>query len=395
VIQSDASKTIEGFVFIAKHPAGYSAIRSGPSRTDFPKTCVSNWVLCGRVAPDEPVIRVVLTGEVFPIGRHDQNRLCLPNQTVSGRHAELVCLPEGLVLVRDLLSTNGTFLNGQRVEGSQLAGPGDVLQFGSAIFHLESADSSTNPLTEKRDVGDDCVGRMQFSKLFQSTALRPVFQPIVRLDDLSRVGFEVLARSHLVGLETPEAMFKVAAERNAEIELSRLIRNVSLHLASRLPPAEEIYLNTHPAELSKPDFLETIQELRQTFPHQKMVLEIHEAAVTDLDWLRRIRETLLELDMGLSYDDFGAGQARLLELGEVPPDVLKFDMQLIHDLPNATRERQRLVECLVKVTREMGILALAECLETEEELELCRQLGFDLAQGFHLGHPAPVEQWID
>jgi EAL domain-containing protein (putative c-di-GMP-specific phosphodiesterase class I) len=98
--------------------------------------------------------------------------------------------------------------------------------------------------------------------------------------------------------------------------------------------------------------------------------------------------------MGLSYDDFGAGQARLLELVEVPPDVLKFDIQLIHDLPNASKERQRLVECLVKVTREMGILALAECVETPEELALCREIGFDLAQGFHLGHPAPIEHWI-
>jgi EAL domain-containing protein (putative c-di-GMP-specific phosphodiesterase class I) len=337
---------------------------------------------------------MVLTDESFTIGRHDRNRLCMPNQTVSGDHAELVSLPGGL-LVRDLRCTNGTFLYGQRVDGSVLAGEGDILQFGSAIFHLEQADPTAKPLTEKWDVADDCVGRMQFNKLFQTPGLRPFFQPIFKMDEnLSRVGFEALARSHLVGLETPHTMFEVAAERNAEVDLSCLVRHEALHLASSLPPTEQIYLNTHPMELRDPDFLETIHQLRRAFPKQSMVVEIHEAAVTDLALLKRIRETLLDMGMGLSYDDFGAGQARLLELVEVPPDVLKFDIQLIHDLPNASRERQRLVECLVKVTREMGILALAECVETPEELALCRQIGFDLAQGFHLGHPAPIEQWV-
>ncbi len=364
-----------------------------PRKSDSIDSSAWTWVLCGRVAPDQPVMRVALTGEVFPIGRHEQNRLCLANKTVSNCHAELVCLPEGL-LVRDLDSTNGTFLNGQRLDSPQLAGPGDILQFGSAIFTLEFADASTKPLTEKCDVGDEGVGRMHFRQLFQNAGLRPFYQPIVRLDqDQSRVGFEALARSHLVGLETPESMFKVAAERNAEIELSCHLRLESLKHANILTPGEQIFLNTHPVELTHPRFLESIRQLRRAFPERSIMVEIHEAAVTDLDLLRRIREVLCDFEMGLSYDDFGAGQARLLELGEVPPDVLKFDVQLIHDLPNATRERQRLVECLVKVTQEMGILALAECVETETELELCRQMGFDLAQGFFLGHPAPIEHW--
>lgn len=351
------------------------------------------WVLSGRAAPDQAVTRVVLSDGNFTVGRDSQNRLSLPNQTVSGRHAELITLPEGL-LVRDLKSTNGTFLNGDRVEGSRLAGEGDILQFGSSMFHLESANRSNKPPTEKWEAADDCVGRLQFSKLFESPGINPFFQPILRLDDLGRVGFEALARSQLVGLETPEIMFEVAAERNAEVELSRLIRAEALHLSAGLPAGQQIYLNTHPLELSDPEFPNSIRRLRQTFPDQSMVLEIHEAAVTDLTLLRGIRDTLTDLEVGLSYDDFGAGQARLLELVEVPPDTLKFDIQLIHDLPNATRERQRLVECLVKVTKEMGILALAECVETEAEVSICREIGFDLAQGFSLGCPAPIGHWL-
>jgi EAL domain-containing protein (putative c-di-GMP-specific phosphodiesterase class I) len=42
----------------------------------------------------------------------------------------------------------------------------------------------------------------------------------------------------------------------------------------------------------------------------------------------------------------------------------------------------------------MGIVALAECVETPAEVEICRELGFELGQGFCLGHPAPIEHWI-
>ncbi len=351
------------------------------------------WAFCGRPAPDQPVTKVALSAEIFSLGRDEQNRFCLRNQTVSSRHAELISLADGVV-VRDLGSTNGTYLNGQRVEGSVLAGPGDILQFGSSVFHLESLDPAAKPITEKWDVADDSVGRLQFAKLFERAGIVPFYQPIIRLETLERVGFEALARSQLTGLESPRVMFKVAAERNAEIELSRLMRKEALHLARQFSPDEPIYLNTHPLEIQDPAFLSSLEELRRTFPDQAMVLEIHEAAVTDLTLLRRIRSTLQDLSIGLSYDDFGAGQARLLELVEVPPDVLKFDIQLIRDLPNASKERQRLLECLLKVTKEMNILALAECVETALEVEVCQQIGFDLAQGFCLGRPAPIEQWI-
>ena len=59
-----------------------------------------------------------------------------------------------------------------------------------------------------------------------------------------------------------------------------------------------------------------------------MVLEIHEASVTSSEMILKLREDLRALDMGLAFDDFGAGQARLVELGEVRPDCLKFDMKL-------------------------------------------------------------------
>ena len=118
------------------------------------------------------------------------------------------------------------------------------------------------------------------------------------------------------------------------------------------------------------------------------VMEIHEAAVTDPRAMMRIRARLQELDIGLAYDDFGAGQSRLMELVEVPPDYLKLDMALVRDI-DRSQKRQDLVGALVSVMSDLGIEVLAEGIERGEEGVVCRELGCKLGQGYHYGRPAP------
>ena len=64
-------------------------------------------------------------------------------------------------------------------------------------------------------------------------------------------------------------------------------------------------------------------------------MEIHEAAITSASFLAKLRDQLRDLDIGLAYDDFGAGQARLLEMADAPPDVIKFDIHMIRGLCEA------------------------------------------------------------
>ncbi|HEX6962149.1 MAG TPA: EAL domain-containing protein, partial [Lacipirellula sp.] len=145
----------------------------------------------------------------------------------------------------------------------------------------------------------------------------------------------------------------------------------------------------HPAELAEHGVLEfSLRELRELAPQARLVLEIHEAAVTCVRQMREMRSLLNELNMGLAYDDFGAGQARIVELGECPPDYLKFDIDLIRDIDHASPERQKMLASLVSIVRDLGIASLAEGVETEAEHQACRQMGFNYAQGFYYGKPA-------
>jgi EAL domain-containing protein (putative c-di-GMP-specific phosphodiesterase class I) len=155
------------------------------------------------------------------------------------------------------------------------------------------------------------------------------------------------------------------------------------------------YLNTHPAELNDQDLIDSLFDLRRRYPSSSIVLEVHESGVTSVDYLRHLRTVLNDLSIGLAYDDFGAGQARLTELIEVPPDVLKFDVKLVQGLPTATDARRSTISGLIRIVKDLNVVPLAEGIETQEEADICRELGFVLAQGYLFGKGEPTAKWIN
>ena len=123
-----------------------------------------------------------------------------------------------------------------------------------------------------------------------------------------------------------------------------------------------------------------------------MTLEVHEAAAADLTTMKMLRIALDDLQMKLAYDDFGAGQARLNELVEARPHFVKFDRKMITNLDKADAHRRQMVETLVSMCRQLGIVTLAEGVENAAEAEACAAIGFELMQGYHFGRPAEFKR---
>ncbi|HEY2250728.1 MAG TPA: EAL domain-containing protein [Planctomycetaceae bacterium] len=351
------------------------------------------WELCRSLHPQAPTQRVLISTQPFTVGRDWDNALQLADATISRRHAELLLVDNDL-FVRDISSRNGTFLNGHRISRFEKLLGGDRLQFGTAAFTvrpprvtgLDSAFAPQATLTAG-GIGEYALANLQFDTLLSKAALIPFFQPIVRLRDSQTVGYEVLARSRLLGLETPSAMFRVAAERGLEAQLSELSRHVGLQVAGQIGIQGELFLNIHPSELQGPRLIESLRDLRGDFPYVPIALEIHECAVASLEALAHLRAQTRNLGMRLAYDDFGVGQSRLSEMADVPPDVIKFDMSLIRGLSQASEERQNMVRSLVRIVRDLKVVPLAEGVETRDEALACGDFGFELAQGYFFGRP--------
>jgi EAL domain-containing protein (putative c-di-GMP-specific phosphodiesterase class I) len=366
----------------APEGAGEGGLRGEP-----PLHTLALWFLSGQTSEGETVRHVPIYSFPFRVGRRSDVSLSLVYQTVSSQHAEIVESGDGLLL-RDLGSTNGTFVNGVRVNDEMPLAQNDLVQFADVPFRVRRQRSETGGMTVATRVCDYALALVQFDQLMTQRAVIPCFQPVVDLRSGQTVGYEALGRSSVYGLEMPDAMFQAASQLDLQIELSRMFRWEAVRAGSGLAKPPHLFLNTHPAELSDPGLVEALQGLRNVSPQQPITLEIHESAATDGTKMRNLQAALNDLGMKWAYDDFGAGQDRLAQLVEVRPDFIKFDMGLIRGIDRASAARQTMLETLVKMVLDLGIIALAEGIETASEGAVCRQIGFQLAQGFHYGKPA-------
>lgn len=352
------------------------------------------WVLTGRPGDAGNPRDFVISHFPFRVGRKHGLSLTLPRATVSGMHAELVEKNRGL-WIRDLSSTNGTFVNGDRLagEGERQLHDNDLVQFADAPFRLRR--SSANPShTRNKDACDRALALVQFDRLISGAAVIPHFQPIIDLKTNRLYAYEALARSRLVGLETPDYMFTAAAELGMTTELTQMLRRVAVTDSGLMGELPHLFLNTHPCEVADGTLLASCQELRKQSPHHRITIEIHEGAISRTGEMAELRRGLEDIDMRLAFDDFGAGQARIVELSEVRPQYVKFDRSLIRNLHTADSSRQRVVSSLVTMVLEMGIVPLAEGVELVEECAACVEAGFVLSQGYYHGKPMSTAHLI-
>lgn len=341
----------------------------------------------------------------FPatVGRHPDCVVQLSVDRLSRMHARLDRDGKAL-LVQDLGSTNGTFVNHQRVAEPTRLHVGDVLHLADHEFRL-MADSQVSDSRVLRTGEETVVGMAAlprdfplhmpaFLDLLENERVTGFGQPIVTAEG-ELFAIELLGRSLHPQLDQgPGQLFALAAALNTEVRLSRMLRRCCFAEAANAGLTRPLFFNNHPAECEDmPALMEELQALRREYPDLQLVFEVHESAVTDLGAMAEVKQELERLGIGLAYDDFGAGQARLLELVEVPPDFLKFDMCLIRDLVDRDSPRYRLLDDLNRMIGGMGVSTLIEGVEEESTAELCREIGLDLMQGFLFGRPRPLDEF--
>ena len=354
------------------------------------------WFLLGPTQPGETIAHVPVDRQPFVIGRRTGASLRLQYSTVSGHHAEMWSDEKGFHL-KDCGSTNGTYVNGERLASGQTVSieVEDLIHFAEAPFRVrrQSATDCTGGGTIAQNVCDQALALVQFDRLMSQRLVTPHYQVIVDIGTTDVHGFEILGRGSVYGLESVGAMFQAAEQLNLEVELSRLLRSEGIRVGRDLVDRPTLFVNTHPRELRDLNGLvQSMQKVRQLSGRTGLVLEIHESAVTNPAQMQDLQAAMSQLDVQLAYDDFGSGQARLAELIEARPHYVKFDISLIRGLDTASEARLRMLQTLVQMVRDLEISALAEGVETAGEAMVCRELGFDLAQGYYYGRPTPVGQ---
>ncbi len=222
------------------------------------------------------------------------------------------------------------------------------------------------------------------------------YQPIVRASDRQLFGYEALMRSEERALPHPGAVLHAAERLGRLYDVGRRIRALSPAPLASAPAEAQLFVNLHAADLEDPGLLNPASPLVHVA--SRVVLEITErAALERVQGVERRVAELRRLGFRIAIDDLGAGYAGLTSFALLEPEIVKLDMSLVRDVSRSPT-KAKLVRSMCSVCHDMGVLVVAEGVETVEERDCVVSLGCDLLQGYLLGRPAkpfPPFSWGD
>ena len=217
------------------------------------------------------------------------------------------------------------------------------------------------------------------------------YQPVIDLRSGRIAGLEALLRwEHPErGPIPPSEFIPLAEETGLMIPLGRqtllragrqLRRWQERGLAA---PGTWVSVNLSARELAHPGLVEAVGQAleRSGLAPADLALEVTESAALDVDQGAATLRACRELGVTLLLDDFGTGFATLTSLKRFPADVVKVDASFVRGL-GADPVDTAIVSAAAALTRDVGVRSLAEGVETEDQLQQVRRLGYDLAQGF-------------
>ncbi len=227
-------------------------------------------------------------------------------------------------------------------------------------------------------------------------AILPYFQPLVRMDDNTIVGFEVLARwSHPDhGLLSPADFLPLVEETNQSSAMFGSLLMRACRAALHWPARIKLAINVSPVELQDTRLPDVMRDILTTagFPGERMELEITEnALVHDARIAREVLDRLRALGLTIALDDFGTGFSSLYHLRELPFDKVKVDREFMRDL-DTDPEASRYVAAIIDFGHALGLEITAEGIENRATLDRLRELGCTFGQGYFLGRPMPAEE---
>ena len=240
-------------------------------------------------------------------------------------------------------------------------------------------------------------------KQIEDGNFRMYLQPKVSISQKKTVGAEALIRLYHPekGIITP-AMFIPVLEQLNEVHMVDLFilrRALQFQKSAREAGKElvPISVNFSKNTLMYPQLMDFIQQQCEMYgmPNGLIRIEITET-ISNMDHIavRTIAKELHEMGFSISMDDFGTQYSNMAVLTQFEFDTVKIDRSMILNIVEDAKNRTILKHTVGMLT-ELGMETIIEGVETVDQVEVLKELGCDIVQGFFFGKPEPEEQFYE
>ncbi len=274
-----------------------------------------------------------------------------------------------------------------------------------AMYEAKEAGRDRYGIADSDPADGDVGARISWSEMIRDALADDRFvlyaQPIVDVDTGRTGQYELLLR--MVDRDgtiiAPGAFLPVAERFGLIAELDRwVVRRAIAMLAQARRAGHHITVevNLSGASTGDPETLALIErELREAeVDPARLIFEITETtAVANIPAAQAFAARLADLGCRFALDDFGAGFGSFYYLKHLPFDYLKIDGEFVRHCAE-DRTDQLVIQAVVDIARGLGKRTVAEQAGDDATIALLRRLGVDQAQGYFLGRPAPLEDWL-
>ena len=215
-------------------------------------------------------------------------------------------------------------------------------------------------------------------------------------------GAEILCRWHspLHGPVSPAVFIPLAEENGLAFELGNVAIDNAINFVKILDEFGyhiPIAVNISPLHLMHPDFIKVLTEkiAESGLSPSSFELEITESSfLNDEARAGFIIKELRTMGFKMAMDDFGTGYSSLSYIRKLDFDVIKIDRAFVTDL-ESDYKAQLLLQGIVSIFNELGVETVAEGIETPEQMNMLQKMGVTTFQGFYLGRPMPIQEFIN
>ena len=216
------------------------------------------------------------------------------------------------------------------------------------------------------------------------------FQPIVETKTGSIFAYEALMRPRTNPYLPPPIILRYAEFYGRLYDVEKLtFGNIIKAMRKNeaiLADGRKIFINSIPGCMLKEEELGELDEYVKDHP-DSIVIELTEhSEITDED-LKTMKDTYARIGIDTAVDDYGTGYSNVSNLLRYTPDYVKIDRALLSGIEDSP-QKQHFVREIIEFSHDNGIMALAEGVETREELKTVILLGADLIQGYYTARPA-------
>ncbi|MEV4344258.1 EAL domain-containing protein [Actinoplanes sp. NPDC049596] len=255
---------------------------------------------------------------------------------------------------------------------------------GTAFLHYDPGMAAT----DQSYLGAELREAIRDDQLFL------LYQPIVSLADGHVLGAEALVRwSHPVhGPLAPDAFIPVAERTGLIVPMDRWVLRRAVRDLAGWGPGTVLNINVSARDLREPGFAFYVGALLDAYGIEgsRIALEVTESMPLDPVAAADNLTALRALGVRVSLDDFGTGASTLTMLHDVAVDEVKLDRSFTQAVPG---ERAPVAAAVMQVAGALGLDVVAEGVETTEQAERLRDLGYQAAQGFLFARPMPAEDF--